>query len=151
VTDDGDRAFLSALGGRTLATAESCTGGLLAQALVQLEGSGDWFRGGLIAYQRDIKFDLLGVSPGSVVTRRAASEMAKGVAGLLGADVAVAITGAAGPDSHDGAPPGTVVIATVVDKVTRAHEYRFEGDPQAVCEQARDTALHDLQRALRAG
>jgi nicotinamide-nucleotide amidase len=136
------------LGSRTVAVAESCTGGLLAQALTGMPGSGDWFRGGVVAYQRDVKFDLLGVTPGPVVTERAAREMARGVADLLGADAAVSITGAAGPEPHDGVPPGTVVVGVVVDGRVAAREYHFEGSPDEVCRQARDAALDDLERAL---
>jgi len=138
------------LQGHQLATAESCTGGLLAQSLAQLAGSGTWFRGGLVAYQRDVKFELLGVTPGPVVTERAAREMAVGATELFNADAAVAITGAAGPDPHDGAEPGTVCIATVVDGDAATEEYHFDGTPAAVCEQARDAALRNLTDALRA-
>src|ERR1700704_1305718 len=93
-------ALSTLLDGRAVATAESCTGGLFAQALAQTEGSSEWFCGGIVAYQRRTKFDVLGVTPGPVVTERTAREMAQGVAGLLGTDIAVAVTGAAGPDPH---------------------------------------------------
>lgn len=136
------------LDGRTVATAESCTGGLVAQALARAEGSGDWFRGGVVTYQRDTKFDLLDVTPGPVVTPRAACEMAEGVARRFGADVAVSVTGAAGPEPHDGARPGTVVIGVWVDGAVRAHERHFPGDPPEVCARATDEALHLLAAAL---
>jgi nicotinamide-nucleotide amidase len=133
---------------RRVAVAESCTGGLLAQALVSMPGSGEWFRGGLVAYDSDVKFDLLDVTPGPVVTARAATEMAEGVARLLDADVTLAITGAAGPDPQDGAQPGTVFVACFVGGRTRVGEHHFDGPPAQVCEQARDQALRDLARAL---
>jgi nicotinamide-nucleotide amidase len=136
------------LGSRTVAVAESCTGGLLAQALTAMPGSGEWFRGGVVTYQRDVKFDLLGVTPGPVVTEQAAREMASGVAALMAADAAVSITGAAGPDPHDGAPPGTVVVGVLLDGRVDARRYHFEGPPDAVCRQARDAALRDLELAL---
>jgi nicotinamide-nucleotide amidase len=136
------------LGGRTVAVAESCTGGLLAAALAALPGSGDWFRGGVVTYQRDVKFELLGVRPGPVVSERAACEMARGVARMFHADVAVSITGAAGPEPHDGAPAGTVVIAVLAEGRARAHEYHFSGPPDSVCRQARDAALRDLDVVL---
>ncbi len=139
----GDR-----LGGRTVAVAESCTGGLVASGLAAAPGSGGWFRGGLVAYQKDVKFEVLGVTPGPVVTTRAACEMADGVAALLHADVAVAVTGAAGPDPHDGAAPGTVVIAVRVDGGTAAREYHFEGEPSAILDQACAHALRDLEDAV---
>jgi nicotinamide-nucleotide amidase len=143
-----DDALSDLLGSRTVATAESCTGGLLAQALVALPGSGDWYRGGVVTYRRDVKFELLAVTPGPVVTERAAKEMASGTAALFHSDIAVSITGAAGPEPHDGAPPGTVVVGTLVDGTVAAREYRFEGSPEQVCLQARDAALDDLRRAL---
>jgi PncC family amidohydrolase len=136
------------LGSRTVATAESCTGGLLAQALVALPGSGDWYRGGVVTYQRDVKLELLAVSPGRVVTERAAKEMASGTAALFHSDIAISITGAAGPEPHDGASPGTVIVGTLVDGTVSTRAYQFEGTPERVCVQARDAALDDLRRAL---
>ena len=136
------------LGRRTVAVAESCTGGLITSALAAEPGSGVWFRGALVAYQRDVKFELLRVTPGPVVSTRAAAEMAIGVAALLHADVAVAVTGAAGPDPHDGAQPGTVIIAVAVDGETTVREYFFAGPPSAVLEKACTHALRDLGNSL---
>jgi nicotinamide-nucleotide amidase len=136
------------LGGRTVATAESCTGGLVAQALAREPGSGDWFRGGVVTYQRDTKFELLGVTPGPVVSELAAHQMAEGVAARFGADVAVSVTGAAGPEPHDGAAPGTVVFGVLVDGAVTATEEHFAGDSVAVCAQATDRALQLLRDAL---
>ena len=136
------------LDGRTVAVAESCTGGLVARALAVAPGSGEWFRGALVAYQRDVKFELLGVTPGPVVSTRAASEMAAGVAALLHADITVAVTGAAGPDPHDGADPGTVVIAVVADGRATVHEYRFDGEPATVRRSACAQAIRDLELAV---
>ena len=96
--------------GDTIGVAESLTGGLLVQALARAEGSGDWLRGGVVAYARGVKHDVLGVAADKVVSSAAAAEMAGGVRRLLGADVAVAVTGVAGPDHQDGEPPGTVWI-----------------------------------------
>jgi nicotinamide-nucleotide amidase len=136
------------LDGRSVATAESCTGGLVAQALARATGSLDWFRGGVVAYQRGVKYDVLGLTPGPVVTERAAQEMARGVARLLGADVAVSVTGAAGPDPLDGAAPGTVVVGTFVDGRAAARVLRFEGDPGAVCADACAASLRELVSVL---
>jgi nicotinamide-nucleotide amidase len=137
------------VGDRVVTTAESCTGGLVAIALASASGSSDWFRGGLVAYQSETKFRLLGVSPGPVVSERAAAEMAVGAAKLLEADVTVAVTGAAGPEPLDGAPPGTIVIATHLrGGATSVNTYCFEGSPEQVCMQGRDRALHDLRDAL---
>jgi nicotinamide-nucleotide amidase len=103
-----------------------------------------------VTYQKPTKYKLLDVTPGPVVTRRAAEEMARGAARLLDADVTVSITGAAGPEPQDGVSPGTVFIATYVDGTVAAHEYHFDGDPEAVCKQARDASFAQLRRALRA-
>ena len=135
--------------GRQVATAESCTGGLVAQALSARQGSGDWYRGGVVVYQRDAKFGVLEVTPGPVVSERAAREMAEGVRALFDADVAVSVTGAAGPAPHDGAEPGTVIIGVLVDGNIRVQHHRFSGEPASVCAQARDEALQHLHEALR--
>jgi nicotinamide-nucleotide amidase len=136
------------LDGRCVAVAESCTGGLVAESIARVKGSSDWFRGGVVAYQPETKFRVLGVNHGPVVTARAASEMATGVAALLDAQAAIAVTGAAGPDPHDGAEPGTVVIGIMVDGRVTTHEYHFAGTPEQVCAQARDEAIDGLCRAL---
>jgi len=136
------------LEGRQLAVAESCTGGLLAEFFARSEDSSDWFRGGVVVYQRETKFDVLDVTPGPVVTEPVAREMAEGVARLFTADVAVSITGAAGPDPHDGAKPGTVVIGLLVDGNVTATTYSFAGDPGTVCAQARKEAVRMLRTAL---
>jgi nicotinamide-nucleotide amidase len=137
------------VGDRTVAVAESCTGGLVGQALAQIEGSGDWFRGGLVAYHRNIKYALLGVDRGPVVNERAARQMARGAAALFGATATIGLTGAAGPDPQDGAEPGTVVIATYVDGAIDCTTHHFVGDPGSVCEQARAQAIAALTAALR--
>jgi nicotinamide-nucleotide amidase len=136
------------LDGRTMACAESCTAGLVAQTLAATEGSMEWFRGGVVAYQRGVKFALLGVTPGPVVTRRVASEMATGVRDLLDADVAVAVTGAAGPEPLDGAAPGTIVVGVVADGRGDTFVHYFDGSPPDVCARARIAALADVVSLL---
>ena len=147
--DDDVEALARALAGRSLASAESLTGGMLSQRIARTEGSSDWYRGGLVAYQREIKFELLDVTPGPVVTERAAREMASGVAKLFNADATVSVTGAAGPAPHDGAPPGTVVVGTSVDGEVNAFTLHFDGSPEQVCEQATDHAIAALYDVLR--
>jgi nicotinamide-nucleotide amidase len=142
------RVIQERLGHRQLACAESCTAGRVAQVLAGTEGAGQWFRGALVAYQSAVKFEALGVTPGPVVSERAAGEMAAGVARLLDADVAVATTGAAGPEPCDGARPGTVVIGTYRDGATGACTYRFSGDPDQVSAQACTAALEVLAQLL---
>jgi nicotinamide-nucleotide amidase len=94
-----------------VAVAESLTGGELAARFASAPGAGDWFRGGIVAYASDVKYDLLDVPVGPVVSEAAAAAMAAGACRLLGADVSVAVTGVAGPDDQDGEPPGTVWLA----------------------------------------
>ena len=150
VDDTSDVAVSSELvGSHRVAVAESCTGGLVSQALARAAGSGEWFLGGIVAYRREVKYALLDVEEGPVVNERAARQMAAGVAALLGASAAVAVTGAAGPEPQDGAEPGTVAIAVFVDGDATASTHRFAGSPPAVCEQARDTALEALATTLR--
>lgn len=136
------------LRGRTLATAESCTAGLIAQTLAATEGSMDWFRGGLVAYQSGVKRELLGVAPGSVVTEPAACQMALGAASLLDADVAVSVTGVAGPEPLDGVEPGVVIVGVATDGKATAFTHRFSGDPATICSQAAAAALDDLAHWL---
>ncbi|HRE02061.1 MAG TPA: CinA family protein, partial [Ilumatobacteraceae bacterium] len=94
---------------------------------------------------------LLHVSAASVLTLEAAGEMAAGAAELFGADVTVATTGVAGGEAIDGTAPGTVYIATSVDGVVSSCDYRFQGTPESVCDQARHQALVQLANALAAG
>jgi nicotinamide-nucleotide amidase len=138
------------LGSRTLACAESCTGGLVAQAFAAAPGSMDWFAGGIVAYQRAVKESLLAVPKAPLVTPDVAEAMAAGAARLLDADVAVSVTCAAGPAPLDGAAPGTVVIGVCVAGTSTSFRHQFDGSPAQVCEHARDAALADLLRCLRA-
>jgi PncC family amidohydrolase len=108
-----------AMQGRTLATAESITGGQLGSVITSIPGASQIFRGGVIAYATDLKTSLLGVSDavladGGAVQAQVALEMAKGVAAKLDADFGLAVTGVAGPTSQDGHLPGTVFGACVV-------------------------------------
>jgi nicotinamide-nucleotide amidase len=136
--------------GLQVAVAESLTGGLLASRLARLEGASDWFRGGVVAYAAGVKHDLLGVGPVPVVSERAALEMAAGVRALLGADLALGVTGVGGPGDQDGHPPGTVWIAVDVRGRAHAELHRFAGDPQEVCTATCTAALAHLDGALRA-
>ena len=121
--------------GRTLAVAESLTGGLLASAFARASGASEWFRGGVIAYSSAVKYDLLGVPDGPVVSEAAAVAMARGAGNLLEADVAVAVTGVGGPDPQDGQPPGTVWAATWPDQLGGAVLLRLAGPPESICAQ----------------
>jgi nicotinamide-nucleotide amidase len=127
-----------------IAVAESLTGGELSARLARAPGSSDWFLGGVVAYSRDVKHDVLGVPPGPVVSEGAARAMADGVVRVLGADVGVAVTGAAGPDGQDGQPPGTVWMAVHDRGTTLARLEHFRGDPDDVVGATCDTAVEWL-------
>jgi nicotinamide-nucleotide amidase len=134
--------------GRTLAVAESLTGGLLASAFARASGSSEWFRGGVVGYSSAVKYDLLGVPDGPVVSEAAAVAMARGAGRLLGADVAVAVTGVGGPDPQDGEPPGTVWAATWPDQLGGAVLLRLSGSPESICEQVCAQTVRILQERL---
>jgi nicotinamide-nucleotide amidase len=135
-----------------VAVAESLTGGMVASTLAAAPGSSAWFRGAVVAYHSDVKHELLHVPPGPVVSAQAAAAMAEGVRRLLRADVAVALTGAAGPDGQDGQPPGTVFFG-LSDGMDIQVEHRFidRDDPAEVCAAAVAEALGLLHRYLCGG
>ena len=99
--------------GHTLAVAESVTGGLVTGRLTNVAGASRVLRGGVVSYASEVKFDVLGVSRGPVVSESAALEMARGVKAALGADVGLSLTGVAGPDEQDGMPVGTLFVGFV--------------------------------------
>lgn len=94
----------------TLGVAESVTGGLIGGRLTNVAGSSEVFRGGIISYASDVKFDVLSVDRGPVVSEATAMQMAQGARRVLGADVGLAVTGVAGPDEQDGQPVGTLCV-----------------------------------------
>ncbi|MGD9701128.1 MAG: CinA family protein [Acidimicrobiia bacterium] len=136
------------LNGRSVGCAESITAGRIAACLACVEHAADFFRGGVVAYQTAIKRTLLGVDAPNVLSEEAACQMASGVSHLLGVDAAVATTGLAGGDAEPGIPVGTVFVGTVVDGVTSAHRYWFDGNPEQVCDAATKQSLIDLGTAL---
>ncbi len=152
-TDQFERQIADALlnSNRTAAVAESLTGGNISAGLSAIEGASDWFLGGVVAYAEEVKFDLLGVDRGPVITARSAEQMARGVSRLLHADLAVATTGVGGPGPQEGLPQGTVFIAVATPTTAYVQEYRFEGDPSEVVRQTTRQALQDLAEAAGAG
>ena len=96
--------------GLTLGLAESLTGGLMGARVVDVPGASDVFRGSIVSYASDVKFGVLGVPEGPVVSLAAAAAMAAGARRVLGADVGIGVTGVAGPDEQEGHPVGTVFI-----------------------------------------
>jgi nicotinamide-nucleotide amidase len=134
--------------GARVAVAESLTSGTIANQLGAAPEASDWFVGGVIAYAADVKFKVLGVEPGPVVTARCAVQMATGVADLLNADLAVAVTGVGGPDPDEGHPAGTVYLAVRAGSHEEVGHHHFDGDPTEVIEQSTVAALHMLLTAL---
>jgi nicotinamide-nucleotide amidase len=139
---------------RRLVTAESCTGGWVAKACTDLPGSSNWFLGGVVAYDNSLKTGLLGIEPRLLASEGAVSqavvrEMATGAIGRLGGDVALAVSGIAGPDGGSpGKPVGTVWFAWALRhddrlEVRTALEV-LEGDREAVRRQAIACALRGL-------
>lgn len=121
--------------GRTIAVAESLTAGNAAAVLGAAPQASDWFRGGVIAYAPEVKFDVLGVTPGPVVCASCAREMALGVQARLGADIAVAATGVGGPGPEEGQPAGTVHLACVgPGEEVQERTVQLEGAPERVVE-----------------
>jgi len=135
----------------TIATAESLTGGAVAEALVEVPGSGDWLAGGVVAYHSRVKHDLLGVKGHRVVSATAVREMAQGAAALLNTDVGIATTGCAGPASMDGQPVGTVWVGISIPGGTIAEHHFIEGDPEQIRRGAVQCALAAAASLLERG
>ncbi len=137
----------------TLATAESLTGGSLAARVTMVPGASDSFLGSVVSYAVTAKVSILGVSeetlagPG-VVSEECAREMAAGARSLLDADVAVSLTGVAGPESHDGKPPGTVCVGIAFEGGTDARTLHAPGDREQVRRWSEQAALDMVRRHL---
>ncbi|TCC64068.1 CinA family protein [Kribbella pittospori] len=134
--------------GWTIAVAESLTSGNIACHLGAAPDANSWFAGGVVAYASEVKFKVLDVDRGPVVTARCAEQMARGVARLMNADVAVAVTGVGGPDPNEGHPAGTVYLAVSSGSHEESAHHRFDGDPSEVVELATVTALRELLTML---
>ncbi len=137
--------------GLTFGVAESLTGGLIASRLVNVPGASAWFRGGVVAYDSQVKFDVLGVPTGPVVTEPAAAAMAEGAARVTGADVGLGITGVAGPDEQESVAPGTIFVGlSFPGAPTQTRQLRVPGDRERVRQYGAISALDLLRRALDA-
>lgn len=138
----------------TLATAESCTGGLVGHLITQVAGSSDYFRGGVVAYANEGKHRVLGVRADTLeqhgaVSRETALEMARGARTLLEADIAVSVTGIAGPGGGSpDKPVGTTWIAVSCRNAETAEHFVWQGDRQAVKAQSAQAALRLLLQVL---
>ena len=139
--------LLEALSGKTLATAESCTGGMIGERITAVPGSSKVYKGGIISYTNEIKQNLLGVDKTllekeGAVSAPVAKAMAEGARRVLSADIAVSVTGLAGPGGDDrGNPVGTVYIGYADEKGAEAVSFLFAGDRDAVRIQASEAAL----------
>ncbi len=138
---------LTRLAGKTLVTAESCTGGGIGAVLTAIPGSSEVYKGGIISYTNQVKHEILGVSREildryGAVSLWTAGAMASGVRKLLKADIAVSVTGLAGPGGDEfGHEVGTVFICYESRKESIARQYHFEGDREAVRRQTIEAAL----------
>lgn len=141
-----------------LTTAESCTGGLLAGTFLNVPGASAVYEEGYITYANRAKRELLGVKKKTLkkhgaVSPQTAKQMAKGAAFVAGADVAISVTGIAGPDGgSDEKPVGLVYVGCYALGKTRVREYRFTGDRSQIRSQsvqaAMEFAVECIQKAL---
>ena len=138
---------LKLLDGKTLVTAESCTGGGIGAALTAVPGSSKVYKGGIICYTNEVKINHLQV-PAELLDREGAvsSEVAKAMAAgarkAFSADIAVSVTGLAGPDGDDrGNPVGTVFVGYADQTCVCSREFHFSGDRDLVRNQAVNAAL----------
>ncbi|MBQ1410547.1 MAG: nicotinamide-nucleotide amidohydrolase family protein [Oscillospiraceae bacterium] len=131
---------------KTVATAESCTGGLLGKSITDISGSSAVYPGGVITYCNRIKHELLGVDQALLdslgpVSEPVARQMAEGVRRVIGTDLGIGITGIAGPNSDDtGKPVGLVYLAASDGETTLVRECHFDGDRNAVRSMAAEAA-----------
>ncbi|MEE4025371.1 CinA family protein [Gordonia sp. PKS22-38] len=128
----------------TVATAESLTAGNLASHLGRATASGDWYCGGVVAYRKEVKHSVLHVPDGPVVCEAAAEAMATSVAEFMGAHIALAVTGEAGPECQEDVPPGTVWFGMYDRGDVRTEHHVFDGDPPTVLARTIATSLNLL-------
>lgn len=135
--------------GLQIAIAESLTGGQLATALASGEESGEWFRGGIVAYQPSVKYELLNAPLGPVVTAPTARAMAISCLNIFRATLAAAVTGVGGPGPEEDHPAGTVFIAVAgSDGQCEVSRHLFEGEPLEVLRQTILTTILSLEAAV---
>ena len=145
---------IESLHGKSLATAESCTGGLIGGALTAVSGASSVYKGGIICYQNSVKQRLLGVDEQvlrdvGAVSAPVAMDMASGARNALGADYAVSVTGLAGPGGDEfGNRVGTVFVGFADENGAICEEFHFSGDRDAVRIQAVDAALELILKRI---
>lgn len=136
----------------TVATAESCTGGMVAEKLTSVSGASSAIKYSVVTYCNKAKEILVGVNHETLekfgaVSEQTASEMAAGVRKIMGADIGVSVTGLAGPLGDEGKPVGLVYIGVSSDNYNTVLENHFDGDRDSVRKQAADTALELVLKA----
>ncbi len=134
--------------GWSLSLAESMTGGLVSSRIVDTPEASTWFKGGVVTYASEVKFDVLDVREGPVVCEEAAVQMAEGVRSLLKADVGLSVTGVAGPDRQEDQPVGTTWLGVALPSGSEAVEVRLPGDRQRIRQLAAISLLDLLRRKL---
>ena len=138
--------------GLTLGLAESVTGGLVSGRLTAIPGASDVLRGSVVSYASEVKFDLLDVPRGPVVSEAAAIAMAEGARRVLGADVALSLTGVAGPAEQDGQPVGTLCIAVAMNgRSTVSTTLRMPGQRDQMRQMSVISSLDFLRKQLLDG
>ncbi len=136
--------------GHTLALAESVTGGLVSGRITNVAGASEVFRGSIVSYASDVKFGLLGVPEGPVVSEAAAAAMAQGAQRVLGASVGLALTGVAGPAEQDGMPVGTLCVGIAIGDEVLTRTLRLPGLRDQMRQMSVISALDLLRRTLLA-
>jgi len=144
---------LLAAASKTLACAESITGGGVGARITGVPGASEVFAGSAVVYRNEAKIAVLGVSPETLegpgpVSEECAREMAAGARRVFGSDLGLALTGAAGPESHGGAPPGVIWIALEGDDVAHARRFQVPGERDRVRRWAEQAALDLVRRYL---
>lgn len=134
--------------GRTLALAESLTGGMIGARFSDVPGVSEVFVGGVVSYASRVKQDLLDVPAGPVVSAPAAEAMATGVRSLLDADIGLAVTGVAGPEPQDDQPPGVVFVGWAIGDEVASRRLRLPGDRERVRQFTVISALDLLRHRL---
>ncbi len=140
---------------KTIAVAESCSGGLLSERLTRVPGSSSYFLGGAVCYSNGLKTKLAGVSPDMIqangaVSKSVAQALAEGIRVRTGASIGVGVTGIAGPGGGTTEKPvGLVFIALADDRGTQIREFRFPGDRDRIRNWATTAALEIIRRRIR--
>ena len=150
-TDNMETVVLNLLReqGLTFGLAESVTGGLVSGRMTSIPGASDVLRGSVVSYASEVKFDLLDVPRGPVVSEDAAVAMAEGARRVLGADVALSLTGVAGPTEQDGQPVGTLCIAVAINgRVTVSTTLRMPGQRDQMRQMSVISSLDFLRKQL---